>query len=66
MIIILNGKEVEIADNITVAQLLSLNHIPTAGTAVAFNDKVVKKSTHETTVLNEGDRIEIIRAVAGG
>ncbi|MEI6519337.1 MAG: sulfur carrier protein ThiS [bacterium] len=66
MKIVLNGKEIEIADNSTVAQLLAINNIPTAGTAVACNDKVVKKSTHETTILCEGDRVEIIRAVAGG
>jgi sulfur carrier protein len=66
MIIILNGIKTSVADNITVAQLLIANNIPTAGTAVACNDKVVKKSTHETTILNEGDRVEIIRAVAGG
>ncbi len=66
MIIILNGNETEITDNCTVAQLLISKNIPTSGTAVACNDKVVKKSTHETTILSEGDRVEIIRAVAGG
>jgi len=66
MKIILNGVETEISDNSTVAQLLASKNIPTSGTAVACNDKVVKKSTHETTMLCEGDRVEIIRAVAGG
>jgi sulfur carrier protein len=66
MNIILNGKDTEITDNSTVAQLLASKNIPTAGTAVACNEKVVKKSTHETTILCEGDRVEIIRAVAGG
>lgn len=66
MKIILNGNEIDIADNSTVAELLATKNIPTAGTAVACNDKVVKKSTHETTILCEGDRVEIIRAVAGG
>ncbi len=66
MKIILNGIATEIADNCTVAQLLVSKNIPTAGTAVACNDTVIKKSTHETTVLCENDRVEIIRAVAGG
>ena len=66
MNIIINGKESEVAEGSTVAQLLENLQIPTAGTAVACNDKVVRKALHEETVLQAGDRVEIIRAVAGG
>jgi len=62
----LNGETKSIPDGSNVAKLLEYLHIPTAGTAVACNDMVVHKANHTTTVLHTGDRIEIIRAVAGG
>lgn len=34
--------------------------------AVELNGDIVPKSQHETTVLNEGDTIEIVMAVGGG
>lgn len=66
MNIIINGKDNEIAEGSTVAQLLEKLQIPTGGTAVACNDRVVRKALHKETVLQDGDRVEIIRAVAGG
>jgi len=61
-----NDQPKEIAEGTTVAQLLVQLGIPTAGTAVARNDAVVRKAQHAETALENGDRIEIIRAVAGG
>ncbi len=66
MDIIINGETREIAGGTTVAQLLEILQIPTGGTAVARNETVVRKAQHAETVLEAGDRIEIIRAVAGG
>lgn len=66
MQIIINGQPEEYTDGITVAELLVQMGIPTSGTAVACNDTVVRKATYADTVLQPGDRIEIIRAVAGG
>jgi sulfur carrier protein len=48
------------------ADLLAELHIPAQGTAVAVNDRVVPKAQYATHQLCEGDRIEIIVAVAGG
>jgi sulfur carrier protein len=66
MEIVVNDKPISCADGSTVAQLLAQLRIPLAGTAVARNDTVVRKAQHADTVLQAGDRIEIIRAVAGG
>jgi sulfur carrier protein len=66
MQIILNGQSTDCPDGCTVAALLEARGIPTAGTAVARNETVVRKAEHETTRLAPGDRVEIIRAVAGG
>ncbi|HEY3379469.1 MAG TPA: sulfur carrier protein ThiS [Armatimonadota bacterium] len=66
MDIIVNGEAKTVADGLTVAQLLEQWQIPTGGTAVARNDTVMRKASYADTVLAAGDRIEIIRAVAGG
>ncbi len=61
----LNGESVE-SQAPTVAQLLQERQISPVGVAVAVNENVVRRAHHATHTLNEGDRIEIIRAVQGG
>lgn len=62
----INGEQVELPQGLTVAQLLAHLQAPDRGIAVAKNDRVVRRSAFEEERVNEGDRIEIIRAVAGG
>jgi sulfur carrier protein len=50
----------------TVAELLGEIGAPEFGIAVARNGAVVRKAEHTSTPVNEGDSIEIIRAVQGG
>ena len=66
MRLFVNGAEHEIAEGATVASLLVELAIRRDGTAVALNDDVVPRGAHATTTLREGDRLEIIVAVAGG
>jgi len=61
-----NGEERNVAEGLTVARLLEMMQVPTKGTAVARNDRVVRRDEHSGVRIEEGDRIEIIRAVAGG
>jgi len=61
-----NGDERDVAEGITVEVLLQVMNVPPSGTAVARNSSVVKRSEQRATALEPGDRIEIIRAVAGG
>jgi sulfur carrier protein len=61
-----NGEEHELPDGATIAQLLAQVNAPERGIAVAKNDRVVRRAAFEQEPINEGDRIEIIRAVAGG
>jgi sulfur carrier protein len=61
-----NGTEREIVDGATVATLLAELAIRRDGTAVALNDDVVPRAEHDARKLKDGDRLEIIVAVAGG
>jgi sulfur carrier protein len=62
----INGEQFDLPEGLTVAQLLVHVQAPDRGIAVAKNDKVVRRSSFEQERVREGDRIEIIRAVAGG
>jgi sulfur carrier protein len=61
-----NGTEHEAAAGVTVAALLATLALRRDGVAVALNDDVVPRAEHATRTLNDGDRLEIIVAVAGG
>ena len=50
----------------TIGELLRELEFAPTGIAVAVNDAVVRRADLETRALNEGDRVEIIRAVQGG
>jgi sulfur carrier protein len=61
-----NGTERDVAAGVTVAALLATLALRRDGVAVALNDDVVPRAEHATRTLNDGDRLEIIVAVAGG
>jgi sulfur carrier protein len=61
-----NGELHELPDEVTVGALLDILGSPRAGIAVAQNDRVVPRAQYDTNRLREGDRLEIIAAVAGG
>ena len=62
----LNGKKHEIDTEKTIAMLLAEINVPTTGTAIAVNDEIISRTIHESHLIKDGDRIEIIRAIGGG
>lgn len=64
--VVVNGSQMDLDDGITVGDLLVKIQAPERGIAVAKNDRVVRRSEFASERLSEGDRLEIIKAVAGG
>ena len=62
----INGKETEIKDNITVTELLEELRFDPLKVVVEKNLVIIKKEDFNDNVLNEGDKIEILRFVGGG
>jgi len=62
----INGEMRELPGGTTVAALLELLGVNQTGVAVARNERVVRRGEFDSHPLAEGDRIEIIKAVAGG
>jgi sulfur carrier protein len=61
-----NGEDRDLADGVTIAALLGELNLRRDGLAVALNDDVIPRAEHALRALHDGDRLEIIVAVAGG
>ncbi len=66
MDIILNGQTHQVPEGATVATLLQRLGVDGRRVAVEVNVTIIKRSTYETTVLRDGDRVEIVHLVGGG
>ncbi len=68
MTILLNGEKRELAPGTTVRTLLEVLEVPAGarGVAVAVDAEVVPRGEWETTELDEGARVEVLRAIQGG
>ena len=66
MNILLNNKPERLFDGSTVKKLLENKNIKNKYYAVEINRKIIPKSDHETYVIKDGDKIEIITAIGGG
>jgi sulfur carrier protein len=61
-----NGTEHEVTAGTTLAELVASLELKTDRIAAERNLKVVPKAEHGSTVLEDGDRIEIVTFVGGG
>ena len=66
MQITLNGDAHEIAGPLTVAELLAELSIDARRVAIEHNLVVLKRPTFDTTMVREGDQVEIVNFVGGG
>jgi thiamine biosynthesis protein ThiS len=66
MTVIVNGEARELADGTTVASMLDALVLRRATAAVERNGEPVAPSEYAATTLHDGDRIELVRAAAGG
>ena len=68
MTITLNGELRELAPGTTVRGLLDALAVPGdgRGVAIAIDAEVVPRAAWETTELDDGARVEVVRAIQGG
>ena len=62
----LNGDPHELAAPVTVLQLLEQLAIDPRIVAVEHNLTIIKRDRYASTVVGEGDEVEIVRFVGGG
>lgn len=66
MLLVVNGDERAVDDGATVVQLLESMGLGAKWVVVERNGEPVEKRDMATTVLHDGDRLELVKAVAGG
>jgi sulfur carrier protein len=64
--ILVNGRPMAVREGLTVEQLLAELRVRRDYTAVALNRQITARSGYATTVLQDGDRVEIVHPMAGG
>ncbi|MDR7316343.1 sulfur carrier protein ThiS [Brevibacillus nitrificans] len=67
MVVVLNGKKVELADDVqNVRALLASYQLQEKIVVVEQNGEIIDRSRYEEAPIMDGDRIEIVHFVGGG
>ena len=67
MKVIVNGKESDFVDGLTVSELLSERNVKMPDmVSVELNGQILKRSDFENTVLKDGDKAEFLYFMGGG
>ena len=66
MTITLNGDKHELAAPLSITALLQRLEIDARRVAVELNLTVVKKTAYDSSVIKDGDEVEIVNFVGGG
>lgn len=66
MVILLNGKAVEIQAGMSISGLLALKGLEPGKVIVEHNHEIVRREEWEKTMLRDNDEIEVLRFVGGG
>ena len=66
MKVLVNGEPTELETGATVEAVLASLELPDRGVAVAVDAQVVPRGEWPAHELNEGARVEVLRAIQGG
>lgn len=64
--ITINGKSIGLSENITVSEYLKQNQYRPERIAIELNGSILPKSAYNSTILKDGDVMEIVSFVGGG
>jgi len=67
MNLVINGKETNITDGLTVNQLLAQENVQMPDmVSVELNGQILKRTRFEETVLKDDDKVEFVYFMGGG
>lgn len=66
IIVELNGIEITIAEGTTLGGLIDSRGIERRMIAIEYNAEILPRRDYDLTILNDGDRLEIVQMVGGG
>ena len=64
--ITVNGKQIQLASKMSVADYLEQNNYQIKRIAVELNEEILPKYSYSDTMLKDGDRLEVVTFVGGG
>lgn len=64
--ITVNGKQIQLASEMSVADYLEQNNYQIKRIAVELNEEILPKYSYSYTMLKDGDRLEVVTFVGGG
>ncbi len=64
--ITVNGKQIQLASEMSVADYLEQNNYQIKRIAVELNEEILPKYSYSDTMLKDGDRLEVVTLVGGG
>ena len=64
--LMVNGVKQNVPDGTTVTQLLSTLQIAPERVVVELNLTILKRAEHGSTILKDGDQVEVVHFVGGG
>ncbi len=62
----LNGDQMQIVEGLTLSGLVNELGLADKRIAIELNLEIIPRSQHETTRLQESDKVEIVHAIGGG
>lgn len=66
MTVTLNGEEKEIADSSSISGLIKELDLNEGHIVVELNGKIIDKNAYSETLINPGDKVEMLAFVGGG
>ena len=64
--ITVNGKQIQLASEMSVVDYLEQNNYQIKRIAVELNEEILPKYSYSDTMLKDGDRLEVVTFVGGG
>ena len=64
--ITVNGKQIQLTSEMSVADYLEQNNYQINRIAVEMNEEILPKCSYAETMLKDGDRLEVVTFVGGG
>lgn len=61
-----NGEDKEVTDGLSITSLLEELQIRPARVVIELNRSIVSRQAHSSTLLKDGDALEIVQFVGGG
>ena len=66
LIIVLNGESFKLNKQVSVTELFKVLDLSSKFMAVEINDEIIFRSSWDSHLINENDKVELVRAIGGG